>query len=160
MLVSRNQFTSAHLDHKTPQKQNPRNPFLKQTIESQLEDTPTDSICVDCGLCCSGAIFEDVELNDEDEANSMEAMGLEIEEEDGSFLLIQPCKALSGFSCRVYHHRPQCCRTFECHLLKNVQSGQTSKEQAFNVIQEIRTQLAHQNRRQARELIHQHLLKW
>lgn len=113
-----------------------------------------------CGLCCSGTIFEDVELQNEEEANSMEVMGLEIEEEDRSFLLIQPCNALSGVRCKVYPYRPQCCRTFECYLLKNLQSGRMTSKQALKIIHEIRFQLAENNRDLAQKLIQKHLLKW
>ena len=129
-------------------------------MKGHPEVCPTESVCVECGLCCSGMIFEDVELQDEKEATGMEVMGLEIEEEDGSFLLIQPCNALSGVRCNIYPYRPQCCRTFECYLLKNLQSGHITSKQALKIIHEIRFLLAENNQARAQRLIHKHLLKW
>ena len=53
----------------------------------------------------------------------MEAAGCEIEDDR---LLIQPCAALKGKRCSIYAHRPKCCRTFECFLLKRVRRGEIS----------------------------------
>ena len=84
----------------------------------------TDTLCTQCGLCCDGSLFADVELACRDEATALEVMGLDIEsEEDGSGLLLQPCAALKGKRCGIYAHRPECCRTFECRLLQDARRG-------------------------------------
>lgn len=111
------------------------------------------SLCTECGLCCSGAIFADVELRDRREAISMECLGLEIEEEDGRSLLIQPCRALIGTKCTVYAHRPGCCRSFECKLLKEYQSNETSLNEALDVVRDLREKLSGQDRESARIII-------
>jgi len=98
----------------------------------------TNSLCQECGLCCDGTLFDDVELKDRKESLALEAMGLEVDEEDGRQLLIQPCRALNGTCCTVYPHRPDCCRTFECALLIRHQSGQLTKENALAKIQQVK----------------------
>ncbi len=113
---------------------------------------------MDCGLCCDGSVFEDVELKDVHEADSMEIMGLEIEEEEGKHLLIQPCNALSGTQCSLYPHRPECCRTFECHLLNRLKTGTITKAKALAIIQNIRTHLANNRKDKARDIIEKQLL--
>lgn len=92
----------------------------------------TDMLCTRCGLCCDGSLFADVELANTDEAAALEVMGLEIEDpdEDNGGLLLQPCRALKGKRCRIYPHRPDCCRTFECRLLQEVKRGTVVVEQA------------------------------
>lgn len=92
----------------------------------------TDTLCTRCGLCCDGSLFADVELASQDEASTLEIMGLEVEEaeEDGDGLLLQPCRALKGKRCSLYAHRPDCCRTFECRLLQQVKRGVVSVDQA------------------------------
>lgn len=103
----------------------------------------TDTLCTQCGLCCDGSLFADVELAGADESAGLEAMGLEIEEDDADgALLVQPCAALRGRRCGIYAHRPECCRTFECGLLQRVRRGALSVERAAAVIAEARERVA------------------
>jgi len=103
-----------------------------------MNDADAQQICRQCGLCCSGALFADVELRDSREATAMEALGLEVEEEEGRWLLVQPCRALAGTECRTYQHRPECCRTFECKLMRDVRSGAIRFDEATGVIRKFR----------------------
>ena len=97
----------------------------------------TDTLCTQCGLCCDGSLFADVELAGADEASALEVMGLEIEDdEDDNGLLLQPCGALKGKRCSIYAHRPDCCRTFECRLLQEVRRGAVDVNQAREKIEE------------------------
>jgi uncharacterized protein len=98
----------------------------------------TDILCTQCGLCCNGSLFADVELAGTDEASALEVMGLEIEDADGGegALLLQPCRALKGTRCSIYQHRPDCCRTFECRLLQEAKLGVVTVEQAKEKIAE------------------------
>lgn len=111
----------------------------------------TDTLCTRCGLCCDGSLFADVELAPDDAVLVLESLGLEIEDDDdrdGAELLIQPCAALRGTRCRVYSQRPECCRTFECRLLRDVRLGHlepaaahTRIAEALARIKTLRTQL-------------------
>jgi uncharacterized protein len=86
--------------------------------------SPTDTLCTRCGLCCDGSLFSDVELAGPAEATPLELLGLDIEEDDADgSLLQQPCTALRGTRCSIYAHRPRCCMTFECQLLRDVRRG-------------------------------------
>jgi Fe-S-cluster containining protein len=97
----------------------------------------TETLCTRCGLCCDGSLFADVELAGRAEATRLEAMGLDIDDDDESgALLPQPCAALRGKRCSIYAHRPGCCRTFECRLLRDVQRGAISVERAGEVVAE------------------------
>jgi Fe-S-cluster containining protein len=97
----------------------------------------TDTLCTQCGLCCDGSLFADVELAGRAEAGGLEVMGLEIEDDDADGgLLVLPCRALQGRRCSIYAHRPQCCRTFECRLLQDVRHGAVGIERAAEQIAE------------------------
>ena len=74
----------------------------------------TDRLCTHCALCCDGTLFADVELAGRKEAAALEAMGLEVEDDDDGdgALLVLPCRALQGKRCGVYAHRPNCWLTF------------------------------------------------
>jgi len=108
---------------------------------------PLESIlCTKCGLCCDGSLFSDVELSGAREAGRLELAGLEIEDDS---LLLQPCVALDVKHCSMYSHRPKCCRTFECRLLKRVRAGvidvptaESEIAAALSMVKRIRTLLA------------------
>ena len=94
-------------------------------------------LCTRCGLCCNGSFLADVEIS-RGEALRLEAGGLEVEEEGAAALLVQPCGALKGTRCSIYAHRPKCCRTFECLLLKQVRRGELSIPLALRKIEKAR----------------------
>jgi Fe-S-cluster containining protein len=109
-----------------------------------MKPSLTDMLCTQCGLCCDGSLFADVELASADEASALEVMGLEIEEEDDDRgLLLQPCRALKGTRCSIYLHRPDCCRTFECRLLQDAQRGTVSSAEAKQKIVTALQQVKH-----------------
>ena len=71
-------------------------------------------------------MFADVELSGDDEADSLECLGLAIDPDEPP-LLLQPCTALDGTRCGIYQHRPECCRTFECRTLQEAQREEISE---------------------------------
>lgn len=110
---------------------------------SQAKPSLTDTLCTQCGLCCDGSLFADVELANAKEASALEVMGLDIEDdEDDRGVLLQPCRALKGKCCSIYAHRPTCCRTFECRLLQEVERGTVEIKQAQMKISETLQQIA------------------
>ncbi|MBI3880291.1 MAG: YkgJ family cysteine cluster protein [Verrucomicrobia bacterium] len=100
-----------------------------------MKPSLTDTLCTRCGLCCDGSLFADVELAGASEAAGLEAMGLEIEDDENGLLLL-PCGALRGKLCGIYAHRPECCRTFECRLLQDARRGAVTVERAGEHIAE------------------------
>jgi hypothetical protein len=93
----------------------------------------TEQLCVNCGLCCNGVIFADVELQRGDDAKLLRALGLPVSK-SGRAKFGQPCHALAGCRCKIYDARPKHCRQFECLLFKSVVSGQTKPATALHVI--------------------------
>jgi len=101
----------------------------------------TDLLCTRCGLCCDGSLFGDVELRGEREAVGLEILGLDVADDGDDFALLQPCAGLDGRRCRVYAHRPRCCRTFECRLLMEARAGCVSVARARARIRETRARI-------------------
>ncbi len=126
----------------------------KQDMETQSKPrTPAQSLCCDCGLCCDGSVFEDVELTGGRESTRLEILGLEGDEEDGRELLLHPCRALKGAVCQIYRHRPEVCRTFECQVLKDFNAGMETRESALKLIQEVRSLYAAGESDKARQIV-------
>jgi Fe-S-cluster containining protein len=80
-------------------------------------------LCPNCGLCCNGVLFADVELQMGDNAGRLIDLGMALKKKGMKGAFAQPCRCFDGTLCRIYADRPKRCRTFECGLLKRVQSG-------------------------------------
>ncbi len=103
--------------------------------------TPTDfvsQLCPNCGLCCNGVLFADVELRKDDNASQLAGLGLSLKKKGRRQAFTQPCACFDGKLCRIYSERPRYCQAFECGLLKKVQAGELEVETALKSIAEAR----------------------
>ena len=92
-------------------------------------------LCGACGLCCNGALFGTVRLENRDDAAHLKSLGLNLDQENGAACLRLPCPAHDGCSCRVYANRPARCRAFECKLLQEVIVGTRQTDEALRIIE-------------------------
>ena len=83
-----------------------------------------EHLCPNCGLCCNGVLFADVELQKGDNAGRLIDLGMALKKKGMKRAFAQPCHCFDGRLCRIYTDRPKRCATFECGLLKRVQSGE------------------------------------
>jgi uncharacterized protein len=107
-------------------------------------ESPANTLCKSCGLCCTGHLFIWTKLRSA-ELNSAEALGLTVLRSVPSQRgFNQPCPLWQG-ECTIYasRHYPRFCRTYKCKLLKKVLDGNTSLGRGLTVIKE------------AKDLIHQ-----
>jgi hypothetical protein len=106
-------------------------------IRLQLMETrDANSICLECGLCCNGVIFADVQLRQQDDPARLRALGLAFAQKSkiGAEKFKQSCTAFVGCKCRIYSDRPTYCREFECLLLKGVKAGKNRPAEAIRTI--------------------------
>jgi Fe-S-cluster containining protein len=96
------------------------------------------SLCLECGLCCNGVIFADVELQPIEVNNLRSKVHIPVTRaksgQPGIAKLPQPCAAFDGCRCRIYAERPTYCRQFECLLLKNVRAGRLERAAASRIV--------------------------
>lgn len=96
------------------------------------------SLCLECGLCCNGVIFADVELQPTEVHNLKSKVQIPATRaksgQPGVSKLPQPCAAFDGCRCKIYAERPTYCRQFQCLLLKNVQGGRIGRGEASRII--------------------------
>ena len=97
------------------------------------------SLCKDCGLCCNGALFDRVFLQQDDHPKALAAMGLRIKKKS---FFTQPCAALCGTRCAIYADRPERCRLFECRKFRDVAAGTLTAVTASGQIEEAKRQIA------------------
>ncbi|MFZ0825844.1 MAG: YkgJ family cysteine cluster protein [Verrucomicrobiia bacterium] len=103
--------------------------------------SPSDfvsQLCPNCGLCCNGVLFADVELQKGDDARRLAELGLSLKKKGRKQAFTQPCACFDGTLCRVYPDRPAYCRAFECGLLKAVQAGELKVKTALKTMVEAR----------------------
>ena len=96
-----------------------------------------EELCPNCGLCCNGVLFADVELQPGDAAGRLGELGLSLKKKGRKLAFVQPCAGFDGRLCNIYADRPARCRTFECGLLQRVQSGDLETKTALMRIAEV-----------------------
>ncbi len=94
-----------------------------------------DQLCPNCGLCCDGTLFADVELRAGDDAKRLAKLGLVLKKKGRTrTAFAQPCACFDGTLCTIYPDRPKRCRLFECGLLKKVNAGEMKAGAALKKI--------------------------
>jgi Fe-S-cluster containining protein len=101
---------------------------IKKTSDSIAQ------LCPNCGLCCNGVLFADVELRAGDDPGRLAELGLALGMKGSKLAFAQPCACFDGKLCGIYADRPKRCRTFECGLLKRVQDGKLAADAALKTI--------------------------
>lgn len=94
--------------------------------------TPSEHLCLSCGLCCDGSLFWAVPVGrDEDPPVPRDRDGR----------LRQPCPRFKG-ACTIYPDRPRHCRAFNCKVLMAVEAGGRDRAWAEAQIAAMRAVLA------------------
>jgi Fe-S-cluster containining protein len=116
---------------------------------------PLEQLCLACGLCCDGTLFDNVRLEPGDDAKQLRSLGLPVTVSRGRTPVTtfpQPCAALcKDRTCRVYAGRPKQCRTYECAVFKGMQAGELTPAAALRRVTNARRQ-ADRVRRLLRQL--------
>jgi uncharacterized protein len=114
-----------------------------------------EQLCLACGLCCDGTLFDNVRLGPGDDAKKLKALGLPVSVTSTKAPVAffrQPCAALcADRTCRVYADRPGQCRAFECGVFKDAQAGRIKSAAALRLVKQAR-QRADNIRRLLRKL--------
>ena len=106
-------------------------------MSDDITSRDASDICTDCGLCCSGALFDHGELTDA-EVPDARALGLRIEDAGERTRFRQPCSALVANCCTIYAMRPGVCRSYRCQLLKRFELAEIDPEEAHRLTREAR----------------------
>ena len=123
-------------------------------------------LCLECGLCCRGNLFNAVPLyGDEtkmfDKKRIQEhywiipSIEINTTKHTTSYKTLYPCEHIKEDNkCSIYHKRPKTCSDFKCQVLKDYEAGEIDYSSAINKIEEVK-KIPHseQNRRAARDLM-------
>lgn len=92
------------------------------------------SLCLACGFCCDGTLFDRVPLLEAEVAALQGALKVVPGQHHGR----QPCPALEGTACHVYGERPLTCRRFRCLLLEAHEADEVSLAGAVEIVEATR----------------------
>lgn len=84
-------------------------------------------LCQECGLCCTGLLFEYVSFSDQELKNVK--LGSYKTKESGKRSLPHPCQFLDGTTCGIYIDRPSRCRSYACISRQQVLNGEKGLEE-------------------------------
>lgn len=91
-------------------------------------------LCLSCGLCCKGAIFNRAALRP-DEIEPAKDYGLHyFEAGKGEYSFRLPCNLYQNNKCSIYLNRPAACRRYRCDLLKRLANGDIDLEESEIII--------------------------
>ena len=112
----------------------------KKIISKDSINAVVSQLCPNCGLCCNGVLFADVELRAGDNAGRLAELGLSLSPKGSKLAFPQPCACFNGKLCGIYSDRPKRCRTFECGLLKRVSADDLDAASALKIIFKTKSQ--------------------
>lgn len=98
-------------------------------------------LCLACGMCCNGVLFQIVRLQAEDSARDLEKLGMALSRKKTEPYFNQPCRFLDNCTCQIYTQRPSRCRQFECRQILALAGGDTTETDVAEVIQSIHRQV-------------------
>jgi len=99
-------------------------------MNSTGEMNEHQSLCLSCGLCCDGTLFERVPLQPSDDRLPLKTAGIKIQRKNAENHFSQPCVAYRKNCCQVYADRPANCQRYRCKLLQRVEKGKISGREA------------------------------
>ena len=90
----------------------------------------SDDLCVSCGICCDGALFDQGPVYPDEEARARRLGFSIVERDDGRRYFLIPCGNLCGSVCQVYDMRLTTCRTYKCTTLQAAEAGEIARSEA------------------------------
>ena len=100
-----------------------------------MPESSESEICLACGFCCDGTLFDRVAAGPGETAESFITVALTSIDVSaggkGGFRL--PCPHFTAV-CAIYASRPSVCRSFRCRLLRSVKEGKYSVTEALQIV--------------------------
>jgi|SRR5690554_942092 len=107
-----------------------------------INSTDEQDICIGCGFCCDGTLFERAALLPGEKESGKLPRKIEenhVKTAKGEWFSL-PCHYFKG-KCSIYNlHKAHVCSAFRCKLLHKFSIGKLSKTEALNIVIEARDQ--------------------
>ncbi|VVB71837.1 Uncharacterised protein [uncultured archaeon] len=102
--------------------------------ETRRYESNSSVLCLSCGLCCQGLIFNRAALL-HDEIKLAEDMNLEYFcADDGELAFRLPCHIYQNDRCSMYHSRLDARKRYQCLLLKRLNNGDLDLDKGRKIV--------------------------
>jgi len=109
-----------------------------ESCGGSAEDAEGSPLCLACGLCCNGELFENTVILPHECA----ALGLAPKVASDVAELPQPCRFHAAGACAIYAQRPDACDRFRCRLLSAVVAGEETLSRALRLVADFKVIVA------------------
>jgi Fe-S-cluster containining protein len=116
-------------------------PITSKSDEPTRDLRDASPLCLECGLCCNGAIHHYGVLK-EGEVASASRLGMIVERTPDYLGFAQPCSKFDGKQCTIYEQRPSACSGYYCGLARRYRRNEISFEEALPLVREAQRLLA------------------
>lgn len=100
-------------------------------------ENEVSDLCVSCGMCCDGTLFEKGAIRNEKDRETADDLGMGTFEFHGKLFFKMPCCHFST-CCTIYERlRPDICSEFFCVPLKKYKKGEQTFEDAKQQVQSL-----------------------
>jgi len=113
---------------------------MAQALSGRETVQAAADLCRDCGICCSGVLFDRVRVERGDLDKHPDTDLIRPTPKDWALRL--PCQFLNGTQCSIYADRPQRCHDYMCGQRRRVLNGEASAASAQNAIAEVKALIA------------------
>ncbi|MBI1298543.1 hypothetical protein GC175_26720 [bacterium] len=97
--------------------------------------SPAQSLCMRCGLCCDGTLFEWARVVPDDDPAQLDAGGFVLQTHRDRQRFELPCHHQQSRICTIYQQwRPSVCHHFKCGVLRRMEAGELSVDEAQALI--------------------------
>ena len=107
---------------------------MQGATKLKSQDGAAQSLCMACGLCCDGTLFDQTDLCAEDDITRLPGLSVAAVSNEAKPAFRQPCAAYTNCACSIYPDRPHTCREFRCALLRRFKANKISTSDALDVI--------------------------
>lgn len=101
----------------------------------------SQDLCVQCGICCGGSLFDHAELDPDEVARTRE-LGFAVEMQGDQAIFKLPCGFQQGAVCQMYPDRPRTCRAYTCETLRALDARTIDRPEADRRTSEAKTAIA------------------
>ena len=112
----------------------------KQNLKKNLSPKAEQAICVTCGFCCDGTLFDHAVLQPGEKGNLPEYMERSyFKNEKGEYFRL-PCEYFNE-NCSIYDQKKaHICSAFRCQLLKDFSKKKITQSNAKKVVRNAKDQ--------------------
>lgn len=97
--------------------------------------TPEQEICIKCGMCCDGTLFNHAVLQKGEKKSLPPLIAKRYMLTDTGEVFKLPCPYFDK-KCTIYdQEKPDVCSSFRCELLKNLSKEKTTKANATQIVE-------------------------